>query len=106
MDWPPQLDWPSYAAKEGVQDPELAALLLSLVDPLADMTRPDQEDRVGAFAAAGFDALTVAHWIRTEEVQAFNRHLNHAGAQLRHICPDGHIASHHLLSARRIFRKF
>ena len=59
MEWPPQLDWPSYAAEVGVQDPEMAAYLFSLVDPLANTTCPDHDERIGALAASGFDALTV-----------------------------------------------
>ena len=99
MPWPPRLSWSCYAAKERVQEPELAAQLLRLVDPVPD-------ERVEALATTGFDAITVTHWILVEEVHAFNRHLNDATAQLRRITRNNYVANKHLPTAQRIVQQF
>ena len=95
----PRFSWSCHATKEGIREPELAAQLLRLVDPLPNEVLEEM-------ASTGFDTTTVKHWILQEEVHSFNRYLNDATAQLRRMAPNMYIKDKHQATAEMVLKAF
>ena len=73
------MSWSSYSAAEGILEPELAHVLLELVNPLP-------WEVSNTLASKGCDSTSMTYWILQEEVHAFKRILNQSTAELRSIC--------------------
>ena len=95
----PRLSWSCHAAKEGIREPELAAQLLRLVDPLPN-------EVLKSLVSEGFDATTCKYWILQEEAHSFDRDLNDATAQLRRITRNMYIKDKHQATAQRVLNAF
>jgi len=96
---PPGLPWPSFAAKEGVREPELAHGFLLCVNPLP-------RDVSEGLASKDLDPITMMYWTLEEEVHAFKRLLNNATAELRGIYENKARDKKLLVRARRCVEAF
>ena len=96
---PPRLAWSSYAAKEGIEDPELAQGLLQLVNPLSSEALED-------LASKGHDRTSLTYWILEEEVHALKEALNNATSDLRDICQNAAMGEKLLRRARKRIEVF
>ena len=96
---PPALSWSSYAAKKGIEDPELARGLLQLVNPVSS-------EALEALASKGHDRSSFAYWILEEEVHALKETLNNATSDLREIYQNAAIGDKWLLRARKRLEAF
>ena len=96
---PPRLAWSSYAAKEGIREPELAQRLLDLVDPLSCEVHK-------TLASKGYDRTSTTYWILEEEVHAFREVLNNATSDLRDISQNAAMGEKWLRRARKRIEVF
>ena len=96
---PPALSWSSYAAKEGIEDPELAQGLVQLVNPLSSEALED-------LASKGHDRTSLTYWILEEEVHALKEALNNATSDLREIYQNAAIGEKWLRRARKRIEVF
>ena len=91
---PSALSWSSYAAQEGIEDPDLAQGLLQLVKPLS----PEVLEKL---ASKGHDRTSLTYWILEEEVHALKEILNNATSDLRGIYKNAAADEKWLLRARK-----
>ena len=96
---PTALSWSSYAAKEGIEDPQTAQGLLQLVAPLSPEALED-------FASAGHDPTSMTYWILEEEVHALKEALNNATSSLREISQNAAVGETRSLRARNRIAAF
>ena len=96
----PRLSWSCYAAKRGIEEPELAAQLLRFVNPLP------AEAFEALMASKGFDTTTLKHWILEEEVHALKGYLNDATAQLRRIECKRYREDKNMAKVKRVLNAF
>ena len=95
----PGLSWSSFAAKEGVREPELAQELLLCVNPLP-------RDVLEGLASKGHDPSTMIYWTLEEEVHAFREVLNNATADLRDIWQNAAMGEKWVRRARKRIEVF
>ena len=96
---PPGLSWSSFAAREGVREPQLAQHLLLCVNPLP-------RDVLEGLASKGHDPSTMIYWILEEEVHAFREVLNNATADLRDIWQNAAMGEKWVRRARKRIKVF
>ena len=96
---PTALSWSSYAAKEGIENLELAQALLQLVTPLPSEVLEN-------FASKGYDPASMTFWTLEEEVHALKKILNNATSDLREIWQNAAIGEKKWRRARKRLETF
>ena len=96
---PTALSWSSYAAKEGIENPELAQALLQLVTPLSS-------EVLEGLASKGYDPTSLTYWTLEEEVSGLKEALSNATSDLREISQNTPVSEKGLRRARKRIAAF